>query len=145
MARRKEQPLQWTWRIGALQCKHRVKSPVGRTIVCDLGEHLMRCARRTCEEVGEEKKVIAEGKDAGEPTKTDGQILADEINRRLASRRTNAGEEIDRLRAENANLRAENAKLRADFPSAPPLAEHGCECSACKDLRKKWKESWRRS
>lgn len=88
MPRRKERPLQWTWRVGALQCKHKVKSPVGRTMVCNLGEHLMRCTRRTCEEVGEEKKVIAAGRtEPTEPTQTTGQILAEEANRRFASRR----------------------------------------------------------
>lgn len=83
MPRRKEQPGTWAWRIGALRCKHRASIPGMRMPFCGLAENPRRCTRVTCDEFGEEKKVLAVGAEESRPTKPKEEILAEAVNLRI--------------------------------------------------------------
>jgi len=79
----KRQPGPWAWRIGALGCGNRCRLPDTRTWMCGLGDHPRRCTHMTCKEFGHASAIASEGRKESVPTKSDGQILADEVNRRM--------------------------------------------------------------
>lgn len=122
MPRRKERPGTYAWRIGALGCKHRASIPGMRMPLCGLAEHPRRCTRVTCDEFGEEKRVLAAGAEESRPTKTKEEILAGAVNLRIeVGKRRNMAVETLLLLSQGMCPGSISDRLGIEYPKARKL------------------------
>lgn len=122
MPRRKERPGTWAWRIGALKCKIRCQMPDSRTWMCGRAEHPRRCTYANCKYAGYASAIMAAGRAESEPTKSEGEIRAEEANRRMErDRRRNVAVETLLLLSQGMCPGSISDRLGIQYPEARKL------------------------
>jgi hypothetical protein len=86
---------------------------------CGLAENPRRCTRATCDEFGEEKRVLAVGAEESKPTKLKEEILANAANLRIeVGRRRNMAVETLLLLSQGMCPGSIADRLGIEYPKA---------------------------